>query len=127
MPQSPKVVCPCGGRRRPGQPCERCGYGKKHDGRSAATIHFNNVMYGRKWKEFRRVYLACNPLCRDCQAAGIVAAATEPHHLKKVKDFPELQYDYDNLVPLWKRHHSEHSTRRMKDKDYGKYRGDMDF
>lgn len=105
MPSSPPTACPCGGRRQRGQPCDRCGRGKR-DERPADVKHFNNVAYGRKWKAFRLSYLKVNPLCQDCKAEDIVRPATEVHHLAKVKDDPSRQYEHDNLMPLCKRHHS---------------------
>ncbi len=110
MPTKPPSACPCGGRRTNGV-CDRCGPKRRQESRTADVKHFNNVMYGRRWKEFRLQYLRAFPLCQDCSAAGIVAAATEVHHLTKVKDDAGKQYDHDNLLALCKSHHSARTMR----------------
>lgn len=41
-----------------------------------------------------------------CVKCG-VAAPLEVHHIKRVKDAPELAYELSNLMTLCKAHHSE--------------------
>lgn len=111
MPTAPPIACPCGGRRIKGK-CDRCSAGhRRNETRDAATIAFNNRTYGRRWKEFRKQYLQANPLCLDCEAKGLVRAASEPHHKIKVKDDPSRQYDHENMIPLCKPCHSTRTAR----------------
>jgi len=44
-------------------------------------------------------------------AAGIYEPAKEIHHIKKLKDHPELKYDENNLIGLCKMHHSVRTAR----------------
>ena len=37
--------------------------------------------YGRKWQQARKAYLAANPLCRICEEAHRVTAATVVDHI----------------------------------------------
>lgn len=46
-----------------------------------------------------------HPLCVDCEAMGIVAAARDIHHIAKLRDNPEAKYDESNLMGLCKMHH----------------------
>jgi 5-methylcytosine-specific restriction enzyme A len=109
MPSKPKAFCPRCGRPYKGR-CE-CRGPARTETRSPAELHRKNVTYGRRWKAFRRLYLLDNPLCVDCLAAGIVAPATEAHHVVKVRDAPERQYDHDNLMPLCQSHHAKRTMR----------------
>jgi 5-methylcytosine-specific restriction protein A len=36
----------------------------------------------------------------DCSAEGMVTAATDVHHKQKLRDRPELKYEFDNLLAL---------------------------
>jgi 5-methylcytosine-specific restriction enzyme A len=67
--------------------------------------------YDKRWAAFRQAYLADHPLCRDCDAEGHVTAAAEVHHIKKLRDRPDLQYEEANLLGLCKRHHSARTAR----------------
>jgi 5-methylcytosine-specific restriction enzyme A len=106
MPMSPPVACPCGGRRIGGK-CDRCGPRKRPDERKSAAQRG----YDYQWQRFRKQYLALNPLCKDCQAIGIVKGATDIHHIEKLCDHPDLKYDDSNLMPLCKMHHDKRTAR----------------
>ena len=56
--------------------------------------------YDNRWLRFRKHYLARHPLCVHCQERGDITPAQEVHHLKKLADYPELQYDENNLCAL---------------------------
>lgn len=56
--------------------------------------------YDRRWRRFRIVYLQQHPLCVDHLAQGLVAAATEPHHIIRLSLRPDLKYDENNLMAL---------------------------
>lgn len=83
--------------------------GKKHpsDGRKSSCKRG----YGRDWQRFRRDYLAMNPMCEDCKGEKRTTAAQELHHIKKVKDRPDLRLDPDNVMGLCKSHHSIRTKR----------------
>jgi 5-methylcytosine-specific restriction enzyme A len=56
--------------------------------------------YDNRWLRFRRSYLQRHPLCVHCQERGDITPAREVHHLKKLRDYPELQYEENNLAAL---------------------------
>jgi len=66
--------------------------------------HSARVCRSKRWPALR---LAAKR--RDgfkCVKCG-VAAPLEVHHIKRVKDAPELAYELSNLMTLCKAHHSE--------------------
>lgn len=80
--------------------------------------------YDYRWQQFRRRYLAANPLCVDClnpdpletrdafeEPIPIVTAATDVHHVKKLKDRPDLKYEDENLMALCGMHHDQRTAR----------------
>jgi 5-methylcytosine-specific restriction enzyme A len=56
--------------------------------------------YDHRWRRFRLSFLASSPLCSDCQALGRVTAATDVHHVRKLRDHPELRLDPTNVMAL---------------------------
>ena len=65
--------------------------------------------YGRAWERLRAAVLAEEPLCRECQAAGRVEAATDVDHVK-----PRARGGTDarsNLQPLCHECHSAKTAR----------------
>src|SRR5690349_9127315 len=58
--------------------------------------------YDRAWYLLRNQFLGDNPFCADCK----LAMATEAHHIRKVRDYPEGRLDPDNLMALCKACHS---------------------
>ena len=67
--------------------------------------------YTKRWQNERRLFLAKNPMCHDCMAVEVWSKATDVHHIKKLRDFPELQYKYDNLMALCHGCHSKRTAR----------------
>ncbi|MGB9780631.1 HNH endonuclease signature motif containing protein [Caldanaerobacter sp.] len=67
--------------------------------------------YDETWEKLRKMYLAEHPLCEDCLENGIYTPATEVHHIKKVKDNPELRLDINNLRALCKACHNRRTAR----------------
>lgn len=72
--------------------------------RNDSTYH--RLLNTKAWRVLRAGLLEKSPFCRDCERKGIVAPATEVHHLRaveRVKD-PErmrrLAYDPANCVCL---------------------------
>ena len=117
MPMAPAIACACGGRRRSGEACDRCGKGGKANRREQQRQHDaargtrTQRGYDNRWLAFAKQYLNENPLCVDCESEGIVGGATEVHHKRKLRDNPELKYEPSNLAGLCKRHHSERTAR----------------
>lgn len=58
--------------------------------------------YGHKWRKFREWYIKRHPLCVDPLNRHIYrTVATEHiHHIKSLKECPELQYTESNCMPL---------------------------
>jgi len=67
--------------------------------------------YDWQWEKFRARYLREHPLCVDCLAKHCMTPATEVHHEKKLKDFPELKYDKRYLHALCHQCHSKRTAR----------------
>ena len=56
--------------------------------------------YDAAWRRVRIGFLQLHPLCMDCEAVGIVRAATDVHHVAKIADRPDLRLDHRNLMSL---------------------------
>lgn len=67
--------------------------------------------YGYRWEQFRKFYLTEYPLCNDCEQSGRVTPAAELHHVMKVADHPELQFDPLNIMALCKSCHSKRTAK----------------
>lgn len=106
MPTAPPIACPCGGRKVNGK-CDRCNRGKQQSRREYDQRRGSSTErgYDAAWQRFRKGYLMAHPLCVDCEAMGIVAAARDIHHIAKLRDNPEAKYDESNLMGLCKMHH----------------------
>ena len=67
------------------------------------------AFYGvRAWVSLKDSKLASNPLCEECLRRGMLIAATIVHHVKPVRDFPDLRLDFDNLESNCASCHSRH-------------------
>ena len=55
--------------------------------------------------------LSLNPLCQDCEEEGETTIATEAHHVKKVRDYPEFAFKVSNLRSLCNHHHTIRTNR----------------
>lgn len=77
-----------------------------HDRPSAAKRGYDGA-----WRDFRATYLRHNPFCYDCARKGLNTPATEPHHIKKVRERPDLRLDPTNLLPLCQRCHTARTNR----------------
>ena len=109
MPTAPPTLCPrigCGGKRRAGV-CDRCGKVK----RPKHTQTTGQRGYDYAWQKFRENYLQDNPLCADCLDRGLVTAATELHHKRKIKDAPHLRLDRANVAGLCGPCHDKRTAR----------------
>ena len=61
----------------------------------------------RAWRDrLRKIILQRDPLCQDGRVCGGRAASTEVHHLKAVREHPELFWAEENLQGVCHRCHS---------------------
>jgi 5-methylcytosine-specific restriction protein A len=74
--------------------------------RSGSRMADNQFYASTPWRTLRRAFLASVPLCHDCRQRGLMVYATEVHHIKERRDFPELAFDWDNLMALCKACHN---------------------
>ena len=68
--------------------------------------------YDATWNRLRKEKLAENPLCEVCEAKGLITPATEVHHIKPVRDYPELRLDMNNLMSTCTPCHDEIEPQR---------------
>ena len=105
MPKKPRR--PCGAPRCPelvdtGRYCEthqKAAYKRDNQARKDKG---ERGFYGADWRRLRKMVLNAEPLCRHCQAEGIVTPANEVDHI----DGDSTNLSWDNLQPLCKHHHS---------------------
>lgn len=64
--------------------------------------------YDATWRKLRRMQLAIEPLCRDCNRGGGVVLATEVHHIRAVRDGGTNELE--NLMSLCKPCHSRRTA-----------------
>jgi 5-methylcytosine-specific restriction protein A len=120
MPWAPGTACVCGGVKRHGR-CDRCDRGKRaRDTRKSAAERGYDWM----WQRFRLRYLSDHPLCVDClnpdplstanafePPGSRVSAATDVHHIQKLRDRPELKYEESNLMALCSKCHDRRTAK----------------
>ena len=59
------------------------------------------VYQSRRWQAVRSLKLERHPICERCAGQGRATYVNlQIHHIKKVKDHPELAFDLDNLMTL---------------------------
>ncbi len=110
MPSSPPQACPCGATKPAGQPCPRCGRGK----RTRKPSRFRDPkLYGRRWHEASLRYRAENPLCVMCRDEGRTVAAECVDHVTPHRGNVELFWDQSNWMALCFRHHNAKSAKEM--------------
>ena len=63
--------------------------------------------YDSTWEKLRKIVLRENPLCYDCLEIDRVTPSKEVHHIKKVRDYPELRLVKSNLMCLCEYHHKK--------------------
>jgi len=74
---------------------------KKYTRHNSYSRGYDNI-----WRICRAHHLQNSPLCFDCYKKNIYTAANEVHHIKKLREHPELKYDSENLMSLCKSCHS---------------------
>lgn len=70
--------------------------------------------YDRHWQQLRRLVLSRQPLCVECERAGLVVAATEVDHIVPLA--VGGTHDTENLQPLC---HSCHSRKTAREQGWG--------
>jgi len=65
----------------------------------------NRLRNSRTWRRVRAAYLADEPLCKDCYAAGKLTPAEHVHHVVKPRGDPVLFFAHANLAALCARCH----------------------
>lgn len=63
------------------------------------------------WQKLRLHALKRSPICQDCT----VKAASIVHHIKQARDYPELQFDLDNLQTLCVTCHNRKSQQEQRE------------
>lgn len=120
MPTQPQRNCTkpnCAGVVSRGV-CSVCG--SKRPSRWRETVDNRSAHergYGNTWRKLRRMVLAENPLCVECQRIGRVTAAQEVDHIvPKHLGGPD---DWDNLQPLCRACHRAKTARDASVTDNG--------
>ena len=73
------------------------------------TNNDNSKIYNStKWRKFRKVYFANNPLCVRCEKNGLITPGKDVDHITPIRLGGEI-YDYDNLQTLCKPCHNRKS------------------
>lgn len=87
---------------RPGHvPTARALYARSED-----RLDANRFYASAAWMRLRDLYRAEHPLCEECSKQGRTEAASDVHHIKERRDFPDLALDYSNLQALCKPCHN---------------------
>lgn len=66
----------------------------------------HNQIYDRGWQALRKAFVQDHPLCRHCEAEGMIVAGQDVDHIIPVRIAPERRLDVTNCQHLCKRHHS---------------------
>ncbi|MFO0849575.1 MAG: HNH endonuclease [Gemmataceae bacterium] len=66
--------------------------------------------YGPDWDRCRLAYLADHPECEQCSQAGVLTAATEVDHVRRIERGGP-RFDHENLMALCKSCHSKKTVR----------------
>src|ERR1700678_2791599 len=97
----------------PNSPCALCGtltdlgtYCKDHKP-SPARLSSSARGYDSDWRKWRLWFLNRHPICEDCR----IKPSTEPHHVKKLRDYPHLRLVESNCIALCHECHSIRSAR----------------
>lgn len=83
----------------------KSGYHPSHD-EQGQTLKEQGWYHTPAWRRARLLALQRDHyLCQECLRQGKVTHATEVHHIKPLKDYPELGLEVSNLESLcWQCH-----------------------
>lgn len=74
---------------------------------------FRERGYSSTWDKVRKHKIKINPLCEMCERDGRVTVAEIVHHIKTVRDRPDLVHDMDNLMSVCRPCHGKlHSNEK---------------
>lgn len=83
------------------------------------AVREGNVMKFYKSKEWLSLRLKIiaryNHECYHCKLEGKVGRPQYVHHIKHLKDYPELGLEESNLMPLCFHHHEQQHPERLKE------------
>lgn len=65
--------------------------------------------YGARWRKLRKMQLAREPYCRDCEREWRVELATDVHHI--IKRGEGGKDAFENFMSLCHSHHSRRTAR----------------
>ena len=68
--------------------------------------------YGWRWRKAREGFLRHHPLCKMCQAVGVVRAATDVDHIVPHRGDKTIFWDSSNWQPLCHGCHSSKTARK---------------
>jgi 5-methylcytosine-specific restriction protein A len=108
VPTAPLTYCTepgCGEKVQRG----KCAAHTKAADQRRGTAHSRG--YDRVWQAFRAWFIARHPLCEDCKEQGLIEPTAEVHHIRKVKEHPELRLVESNCRGLCKACHSKRTLR----------------
>lgn len=104
--------------------CSKCGkvhpFGYKcNKGIIYKKVDEDKLRWEYKWKlKTVEIRERANYLCEVCRDQGVwTYEDVEVHHIKKLREAPELYLDNDNLICLCKKHHKEADNNEI-DMDY---------
>lgn len=72
----------------------------------AKDADYKRLIHTSRWLKLRRDVLTAHPLCVECEAAGLIAPASEVHHITPVEsgltmaEKEALMFSPSNLKPL---------------------------
>lgn len=122
MPTRPAYVC---GHPRCRKKAVHRGYCRVHYSMSRAgskdRANASDRGYDKQWEKVRKMKLARNPLCEDCEADGLVRPADMVDHVIPLRVAPDLRLRLENLRSLCWPHHGRKSA-----EDKRKYPGHYD-
>lgn len=69
--------------------------------------------YDADWRRLRAAFLAKNPVCLFCEAAGLIVLAQVVDHIISFHERPELRLEWSNLRSLCKECHDRRTAREQ--------------
>lgn len=119
MPNKPKRPCGKPGCREltEGRYCElHRKQLQMQEQKRRGTAHERG--YDGKWRTERAKFLREHPLCRECEAAGFLVAATVVDHITPHKGDKQLFWRRSNWQPLCETHHNRKTA--LEDGGFGR-------
>ena len=115
MPMRPLRPC-----TKPGCPvlhgeggrCAKCRRKKqRQEDSEPARKEAKRFYNSERWRRTSNRYKEAHPLCERCLAKGFWdAPSEETHHIKSLREHPELAFDWDNLEALCKTCHGKEAA-----------------